>query len=234
MPADITHVSVTFHDERKREEYGPVKKAEATISATVSPNEDGAAVLDHISFVATNKVRQLLSIEGATAPQQPAVSAAATGGSQRASPAASPETSGGTDVIDPKSPPPTHIRRTKDELARGLTVEQAAAERAGGVVTPGPAAPAISEQPTEATTPPSGDATTQTTAPSSEWDGPAPVVITDVELNTACADAAARCGDPLKVRALKEPYNPSPGQPFLFTQIPQNFRAEVLEKLKAL
>ncbi len=71
----------------------------------------------------------------------------------------------------------TKFRRTQDEIARGLTVEQAKAERAGTVVAPTPASGASESQPSqsEATTtadpfaepktasPPTSDASTGTT-----------------------------------------------------------------------
>lgn len=62
MPAtNITVVTVTFGNAVKREEYGPMKKAEVTIVANVGEGEDGAAALDEISNMALAKVAALLS-----------------------------------------------------------------------------------------------------------------------------------------------------------------------------
>lgn len=62
MPANnITVVTVTFGNGVKREEYGPLKKAEVTIVANVGEGEDGSAALDEISNMALAKVAALLS-----------------------------------------------------------------------------------------------------------------------------------------------------------------------------
>jgi hypothetical protein len=59
--ANITSVTVTFGNGLKREEYGPVKKAEVSITASVAEDEDGAAVLSEIGILALAKVAELLS-----------------------------------------------------------------------------------------------------------------------------------------------------------------------------
>lgn len=62
MPgANINHVSVTFENGQKREEYGPTKKAAVTISAAVGENEDGTVALAFISHMAMAKVADMLS-----------------------------------------------------------------------------------------------------------------------------------------------------------------------------
>lgn len=233
MP-DINSVSVTYHDERKREGYGPMKKAEATITATVNAGEDGAAVLDQIAYIATAKVRAMLTIEGA----QPAPAVVQHVPPPPATAAREPEDWGASQAQpSPQAAPPAtpKIRRNADEIARGLTVEQALAERAaraGGSPPPSAApAPGTGEAPTEAVAPaPSSDAGSA----GNEWDGPAPVEISDEELNKHCSATAERIGDPIKVRNTKELYNPSPGQPFRVVEIPQDKRADFIEKLAAL
>lgn len=59
MP-NITSVTVLFANAIKREEYGPVKKAEVSITASVADNEDGDAVLDQVSKLAIAKVAAML------------------------------------------------------------------------------------------------------------------------------------------------------------------------------
>lgn len=62
MPeANITSVTVAFGNGVKREEYGPVKKAEVSITASVSDQEDGSVVLAHIGQMALAKVAEMLS-----------------------------------------------------------------------------------------------------------------------------------------------------------------------------
>jgi hypothetical protein len=234
MPVDITNVSITFHDERKREEYGPVKKAEATITATVANGQDGALVLDIISAMATAKVRTLLSIEGAVAPQ-----------AQAATPAHGPEAGKAlSEIVDrpPVEAPKQNIRRNADEIARGLTVEQAVAERAAKAAgststTSGSAtdAPPASQDNAGSTPQTSEQPSTDGSPAADDWDAPVTaVVITDDELNKTCASTADRIGDPLKVRATKELFNPTPGQPFRAVEIPQEKRADFIAKLNAL
>lgn len=59
MP-DITSVTVTFGHGIKREEYGPVKRAEVSITASVADGEMGEAVLASVSAMALAKVAEML------------------------------------------------------------------------------------------------------------------------------------------------------------------------------
>ncbi len=61
MTANITSVTVTFGHGIKREEYGPTKKAEVSITASVSETEDGAVILTQIGSLALAKVADLLN-----------------------------------------------------------------------------------------------------------------------------------------------------------------------------
>jgi hypothetical protein len=61
MTANITSVTVLFGHGIKREEYGPTKKAEVSITATVAENEDGAIILAQIGSLALAKVADLLN-----------------------------------------------------------------------------------------------------------------------------------------------------------------------------
>lgn len=69
---NITTVSVTFGHGIKREEYGPTKKAEASITASVAENEDGEAVLARIGELALAQVAALLDAPKPAASYQPA------------------------------------------------------------------------------------------------------------------------------------------------------------------
>lgn len=60
MPANINSVTVTFSHGIKREEYGPTKKAEVTITASVDETEDGAVILHQVSHLAMAKVADML------------------------------------------------------------------------------------------------------------------------------------------------------------------------------
>jgi hypothetical protein len=72
MPTDITSVTVTFGHGVKREEYGPVKKAEVSVTATVPEGEDGTVALAYVSHMAMARVAEMLSAPkpetGASAP----------------------------------------------------------------------------------------------------------------------------------------------------------------------
>jgi hypothetical protein len=57
---NITSVTVVFGNGQKREEYGPTKKSEVSITAGVAEDEDGEAVLDQISTLAIAKVAAML------------------------------------------------------------------------------------------------------------------------------------------------------------------------------
>ena len=60
MTADINSITVTFGHGIKREEYGPTKKAEVTLTAAVAAGEDGGKVLDLLANQAMAKVAYML------------------------------------------------------------------------------------------------------------------------------------------------------------------------------
>ena len=60
MP-NITSITVSFGHGVKREDFGPTKKAEVSITVSVDETDDGAAVLDQISGLAMAKVADMLS-----------------------------------------------------------------------------------------------------------------------------------------------------------------------------
>lgn len=77
MAISITTATVTFGHGIKREEYGPTKKAEVSITVQVSEGEDGIAALDEAANLAMAKVADMLSApcpDTAAAPAQVAAS----------------------------------------------------------------------------------------------------------------------------------------------------------------
>lgn len=127
MPAaDISQVQVTFGNGIKREEYGPLKKAEVTITAIVAPEADGVAALNYISTIAQAKVRELLTIQG----QAPA--AAAAPASPGDPPARTPEENPGEAQAEPQR----RTRRTRAQIEADAAA--AAAAQSPPVKTPAP------------------------------------------------------------------------------------------------
>ena len=61
MTANITSVTVLFGNGIKRDEFGPTKKAEVSITAAVAENEDGSVILAQIGSLALAKVADLLN-----------------------------------------------------------------------------------------------------------------------------------------------------------------------------
>ena len=59
MP-DVNHVSITFENGVKREEYGPTKRAVVTIAAAIGDGEDYGAVIDLLTSQAIAKVAFML------------------------------------------------------------------------------------------------------------------------------------------------------------------------------
>lgn len=225
MPAaDISQVQVTFGNGIKREEYGPLKKAEVTITAIVDTGHDGVAALNYISKIAQDKVRELLTLQGqasagvAEAPAEPATA------ENQADAGAAP------------GEPQRRKRRTQAEIA-------ADAAAAAAAQSPPATETATSVDPTDA--PIVTAETADTSEPVvDEWDvgaADAPT-ITDLELNHSCSETAGRTKKPLDVKALIGTFAPATdefnvekgGRKFTVNDIPQNQRADFIAKLKAL
>ena len=218
-------MQVTFGNGIKREEYGPLKKAEVSIIAIVNTGEDGVIALNYISSIAQDKVREMLTIQG-----QPAAAAAEPSSTETA-------TALGAAVVGEGEQPEKRTRRTKAEMEAAR-----AAEASTGSAAAEPAATAASE--TQAV-----DTTSTTSAASAgeanEWEAAAPaeVTITDQELNHTCSVTAERTSKPLAVREVIKLFNPGGdafdpdkpgGRKFSIADIPQNQRADFIAKLKAL
>lgn len=75
--SNITSVTVCFGNGLKREEYGPVKKAEVSITASVADDEDGEAVLTDVGRLAMLKVAEMLSAPKPEVADKPAEAPAA-------------------------------------------------------------------------------------------------------------------------------------------------------------
>ena len=193
MPgADISQVQVTFGNSIKREEYGPVKKAEVSIIAIVNTGEDGVIALNYITKIAQDKVREMLTIQG-----QPAAAAA--------EPSSTPGVAdkGSPDIAGEGEQPEKRTRRTKAEMEAAR-----AAEASTGSAAAEPAATAASE--TQAV-----DTTSTTSAASAgeanEWDvggAEAVATITDQVLNHTCGVTAERIRNPLAVSVVIKLFRP--------------------------
>lgn len=229
MPAaDINNVSVTFGFGVKREEFGPIKKAEATISASVPEGHDGVIALNYIAKVARDKVGELLGLQPTLGQKVDALIAETeqpdTGRGQTLPPAGDTGDQGETS-------PARRKRRTNAEIA----ADNAAASA--------PAQPQIDAEPAELTAPSETTAADgQASTPPSdgdEWDTPASAApITDDAILSATSATAGRTGKREPILALKETYRnlekfPA-DQKFGVTDIPQEFRQDYLNKLALL
>jgi hypothetical protein len=219
MPAaDISQVQVTFGNGIKREEYGPLKKAEVSIIAIVAQNADGVAALNYISKIAQDKVRELLTIQG-----QATATAAAD---------ASPETPAPTSEAEhPGEAQPLAAAESQRRTRR--TKEQIAADAAAAAAQQSPSAEA-----------PASTETESQAADEDEWSAAAPetVTITDAELNSACTDTSKRIGAGAPIKALISTFSPGGdaydpdkgGRKFAVNDIAPNQRADFIAKLKRL
>lgn len=235
MPAaDINSVSVSFGFGVKREEFGPVKKAEVTISASVPEDHDGVIALDYISKVARDKIGELLGL-GAPQSRQPTVDLAEKFGEPQPDQGRGQLLPPAGDTGEPEATAPTRRRRRTNAE---IEADNAAAAAKGGPAPdqPAEAAPPASEPgtATEAGSTATGDATA-----SDEWDTPASVAtITDEAILSATSAAAGKLGKREPILDLKETYRnldlfPA-DQKFGITDIPQAHRQDYLDKLAKL
>lgn len=218
MPFDISTVTVTFGNGIKREEYGPLKKAEVSITVVVGQGEDGALALNYAGRLAQDKVRELLTIQGSAA-AAPAASPADT---------ATPEPA--VQLGEAQAETQKRTRRTKAQI------EADAAAAAAAQLTPATETQAETVAPTSEAAP---------AADEDEWAAAAPetVTITDQELNHTCSVTAERVKDALKVKGTIAKFAPAGdawdptkpgGRKFTVNDIPQVQRADFIAQLKAL
>lgn len=243
MSADITEVRVTFGNGIKREEYGPTKRAEVTITAAVAQGDDGQAALDEISLIALRKTRELLSISGQAIdtglpPVQPTPSVV------HEQLAAS--------VAETAAEPQRRTRRTKAQIEADNAAAEAAkanpsgntppADEWGSVASTQSDAPSA-EAPTEASAPESPVGQPAAASPSDEWSeaGATQPTLTDADLNKLCGEHAARVGDPAKVKTAIQSFKPADwkgpaegGKLFGISNIPAEQRHLFKSALEAL
>lgn len=121
MPiANITSVTVLFGNGIKKEDFGPVKKAEVSLTAAVGDDEDGAVILHSLRHLATCQVAEMLS-----APRPDTVASASI------------------EAANAGEPPARRTRRTAAQIA----ADEAAKASEGEAKTPsGDAEPAQTQQ----------------------------------------------------------------------------------------
>lgn len=221
MTPNITSVSFTYHNEVKREEYGPIKKAEAAISAAVGESEDGAVILALIANIAEAKVREKLLLSPATGPlASPPISELASSLSTPASLSA---------AISQAVEAPKRTRRTAAQIAAdeaaAAAANQATAEKLEAALSAPQGGPT-----------PSGGEPATAGGDGDDWIvGENATEVTDQELLQSCSKRGAELGGRTKIIELIDSYRNIPaGPPFKVQMIDQAHRREFLTKLAAL
>ena len=205
MTADINSITVTFGHGIKREEYGPTKKAEVTLTAAVAAGEDGGKVLDLLASQAMAKVAFMLN-----APKPDTVVSTSI---------AEANTAGEKPAARRGRPPKDQFSGQVAEAASEPDATSALATAARSTASPLGAAEA------DITTPAEDE--WSTTSEEAQ--------ITDKEILDSTSAAATRLGDREKVKALINTFNDKPeGHVFKVQDIPQTLRRDYLTKLAAL
>lgn len=218
MPANINSVTVAFGHGIKREEYGPTKKAEVSITAAVAEDEDGAVILHQLGRLALDKVADLLAAPKPEQYGKPAFQ-------QAAEQVDAAETYGRSPAMGALSEERAEQERKRVEIA---AADPPPARRTRGPNKPKeqPAAEAPAEQP-------AGEAVTTET---DEWAaGAEDITVTDAELLSATSKRAGELGarDPI-VKLIATFATRTEGAPFKVQEIPQAQRKDYLAKLAAL
>lgn len=211
MQADITSVTVCFGNGIKREEYGPVKKAEVTITASVVQGEEGAVTLATISHLALAKVADLLS-----APKPDTVSNGIVKTGEDHQMVGQANTGMG-ELVGPSSGE-APARRTRGP-------NKAKEETPAGTPDPAPQ----TESKPEATP-------TAQDESKDEWAASADdIVVSDAELLSATSKRAGELGarDPI-VKLIATFATRTEGAPFKVQEIPSSQRKDYLAKLATL
>lgn len=243
----ITNVTFTFENGVKREEYGPIRKASATIIYALDDHENGEAVLAHIAHVARHRVQDAIGAAQppplqATPSEPDTAQLLATVGRADADIAPTPPATSAEAPADPATAenqgdagaaPARRTRRTQAQIA----ADKAAEEAAKNPQSAAPTAEAGSDTSGSATTASTGSpAPTEPSPPASSppsSDGPAAErIIDNAELTGACAAAAQRLGGIVAVKELIKEYTGR--DPPLVADILSAKRQEFLDKLAAL
>lgn len=207
MPVNITNVTVCFGNGVKREEYGPVRKAEVSMTAAVDQGEDGVVAMNYMATLARAKVAEMLGLEA---------------------PAAARE------LIEAPEPQPgepvtaTRKRRTKAEMEAAASAAGAAS--AGSAPTGG--STTVDDDWSETEKAPASTADEWLT----EEPKPAASPITDADMAMHCSKTAQKLGGGEKVKAVISSYKPNDwAKPtFGVSDILQSQRPNFVEKLEAL
>ncbi len=200
----ITSVSFTFENGVKREEYGPTRKASATIVYGVDDHENGEAVLAHIAHVALHRVQDTI---GAPQPSgsiiQTPTETIITGG-LLVEDAPEVEEPGRADADI--APTQRRARRTKAQIEADNAAAEADKQTVGE--------------------PPDTSSGSPASPPESER------IIDNAELTGACAAAAQRLGGIVAVKELIKEYTGR--DPPQVADILSAKRQEFLDKLAAM
>lgn len=204
---NITSVTVSFENGIKREEYGPTKKAGASITASVAENEDGEAVLARIGELALAQVAALLD-----APKPDTISSKSIQAANQQQPEIEQSVS-----QSGEAPPRRGRGRPRKEIAEAAAEPQVDNQpQDGQVVDPdtGPEAEQVAD----------------------EWAAAGDVIeVTDQELLNSLSKRASELGarEPC-VKLIASFATRTEGPPFKVQEIPQAQRKDFLNKLAAL
>lgn len=215
---DTFTILVSVEDGTKApEDYGVNRKVNVTIGGSVTDFADIEAATGRISEVANAQVARLLG-------------------------RATPNSAGSAAPAASAGEPAKRTRRTKEQIA----ADEAAAAKAAEVLkaadptsfddeTPETATPAADEwSDDEPAQDAKGNPVEAETAVDDWDDTPAVEEITDAELNNLVGKKNAELGDPKKIRALINEFNPDPTKVFQLRQITAAERPDFLAKLKEL
>ena len=202
--ANITSVTVAFGNGVKREDFGPVKKAEVSITMAVADDDDGEAVVGYASNLAMVKVAEMLSAPKPEVAAAPAAEQAAEG----------------------NGPPPRRTRgpnKPKEETPVGAKTEPTAATAEQEKSSEESPATAVASTPTTEEQEDEWAAAPEDT----------PVSDQEILSATSKKAGELGARDPI-VRLIATFATRTEGAPFKVQEIPQSQRRDYLAKLAAL
>ena len=221
----ITDFKIVYGDGVKGEEYGPVRKAEAHITAVLTDVEDPTFAIESVARQAISQVNKMLGkavkavegelhvVEGKSSNDKDKIAV------QEATKAKDEK----AEVVDKKKP-------GKEAKPKGKPKEDPAAVEEEPVTED--AAAVIEDTSTDAS------AVTDDDAGEVSFDLPAevegPTEISDADLNSAVQKKNTEISDPAAIKKLIAEYKTDPTKAFQLREIPQDKRQEFLDKLAGL